>query len=317
MITNFTEKESQITIEQLYCSAQSGGKVHGYLILLSVINTFLSITAFLGNTLILVALRKETSLHPPSKLLYRNLAISDLCVGIIVEPAAVSYWISEVIERSDICLYALDLAYVTSYVLCSLSLGTTTFISLDRLLALLLGLRYRQVVTLKRIYLTITFLWAISSFAATTYLVSPVAHPWFGNIGLPLCLAISIFSYTKIFLTLRYNHIQPQQHVAQAKSTQATPVNVAIYKKAVVSALWIQMTLVVCCLPFFFALVITPQGDPLPYYIARQFGLVFLYLNSSLNPMLYCGNSKKSDKQWKTHSGKFPVGFCNCISTSC
>ena len=243
MITNFTDKESQITIEQLYCSAQLGGKVHGYLILLSVINTLLSITAFLGNTLILVALHKETSLHPPSKLLYRNLAISDLCVGIIVEPAAVSYWISEAIERSDICLYALDLAYVTSYVLCSLSLGTTTFISVDRLLALLLGLRYRQVVTLKRIYLTITFLWAISSFAATTYLVSPVAHPWFGNIGLSLCLAISIFSYTKILF-------------------------------------------VVC--RFFFALVITPQGDPLPYYIARQYGAVFLYLNSSLNPMLYC-----------------------------
>ena len=299
MKTNFTGKESEITIEQLYCSAQLGGKVHGYLILLSVINTFLSITAFLGNTLILVALHKETSLHPPSKLLYRNLAISDLCVGIIVEPAAVSYWISEVIERSDICLYALDLAYVTSYVLCSLSLGTTTFISLDRLLALLLGLRYRQVVTLKRIYLTMTFLWAIASFAATTYFVSPVAHPWFGNIGLSLCLAISIFSYTKIFLTLRYNHIQPQQHVLQARSNQASPLNMAIYKKAVVSALWIQMTLVVCCLPFFFALVITPQGDPLPYYIARQFGAVFLYLNSSLNPMLYCWKIKEVRKAVK------------------
>ena len=58
MITNFTEKESQITIEQLHCS----GKVHGYLILLSVINIFLSITAFLGNTLILTALHKETPL---------------------------------------------------------------------------------------------------------------------------------------------------------------------------------------------------------------------------------------------------------------
>ena len=293
MITNFTGKESQITIDQLYCSAQLGGKVHQYLIVLSVINIFLSITAFLGNILILVALHKETSLHPPSKLLYRNLAISDLCVGIIVEPAAVSYWISEVIERSDICLYALDLAYVTAYVLCSLSLGTTTFISVDRLLALLLGLRYRQVVTLKRTYLTIIFLWAISSFAATTYFVSPVAHPWFGNIGLSLCLAISLFSYTKIFLTLRYNHIQPQQHVSQAQSNQATQLKTAIYKKAVVSALWIQITLVVCCLPFFFALIITPQGDPLPYYVARQFGAVFIYLNSSLNPLLYCWKIKE------------------------
>ena len=53
------------------------------------VNISVSITAFLGNTLILVALQKEPSLHPPSKLLYRNLAITDLCVGMIAEPVYV------------------------------------------------------------------------------------------------------------------------------------------------------------------------------------------------------------------------------------
>ena len=93
-LTNFTEDDSK-TLEELSCSAESIRGVDGKLIFLSALNTFLSITAFLGNTLILVALHKETSLHPPSKLLYRNLAISDLCVGIIAEPLAVAYWTSE------------------------------------------------------------------------------------------------------------------------------------------------------------------------------------------------------------------------------
>ena len=35
--------------------------------ILSVFNIFLSITASLGNVLILVSLHKETSLHPPTK----------------------------------------------------------------------------------------------------------------------------------------------------------------------------------------------------------------------------------------------------------
>ena len=39
----------------------------------SAFNILLSITATLGNSLILVALHKESSLHPPSKLLYRCL----------------------------------------------------------------------------------------------------------------------------------------------------------------------------------------------------------------------------------------------------
>ena len=83
--TNVTEDENQKTFMELFCLGEFIRGVDGELIFLSALNIFLSITAFLGNTLILVALHKETSLHPPSKLLYRNLAITDLCVGIIVE----------------------------------------------------------------------------------------------------------------------------------------------------------------------------------------------------------------------------------------
>ena len=90
-VTNFTEDENQKTFSELFYSAKYIRGVDGEYIFLSSLNVFLSITAFLGNTLILVALHKETSLHPPSKLLYRNLAITDLCVGIIVEPLAVAY----------------------------------------------------------------------------------------------------------------------------------------------------------------------------------------------------------------------------------
>ena len=103
--TNFTEDENQKTFTELWCSAEFLRSVDGELIFLSALNIFLSITAFLGNTLILVALHKETSLHPPSKLLYRNLAITDLCVGIIVEPLYVTYWTSVENRRWDSCYY--------------------------------------------------------------------------------------------------------------------------------------------------------------------------------------------------------------------
>ena len=294
MLTNSTGEENPKTNEQLYCSAELTGRVHIHLIFLAVINIFLSITAFLGNTLILAALRKESSLHPPSKLLYRNLAITDLFVSIIVEPLSVIYWISEATERWNICHYSLDLRYVTTFVLCSASLMTMTSISVDRLLSLLLGLRYRQVVTLKRIYTTITILWAIAIVSATTYFVNAYVTSWLGNIGISLCLAISIFSYTKIFLTLRHNHIQPQEHVSRAQSTQATPLNLARYRKAVSSALWLQLTLVVCYLPYAVVVIVTPQGKlSLPYYLPRQFGVTVIYINSSLNPLLYCWKIKE------------------------
>ena len=121
-----------------------------------MLNIFLSITAFLGNTLIahiLVALHKETSVHSQSKLLYRNLAITDLCVGIIAEPLLVAYLMSLVKQRWDIC-NELDYAGLAiGAILCSVSLFTLTAISVDRLLALSLGLRYRRVATLRKAYL--------------------------------------------------------------------------------------------------------------------------------------------------------------------
>ena len=294
MLTNLTGEGNNKTIEQQYCSAELSEKAHTYLIFLSVINMFLSITAFLGNTLILVALRKESSLHPPSKLLYRNLAITDLCVGIIVGPFSAAYWISEAMERWDICFYALHLSSMISSVLCVVSLLTLTAISIDKLLALLLGLRYRQIVTLKKTYVVMLIFWVCSIVAAAMYIVNTLVTSWWANMVTFLCLVTSIFSYTKIFLTLRYNSIQPQEQISQAQSTQATPLNMARYRKAASSALWVQVTLVVCYLPYFVAVVLTPHGElPFPTYLARQFGVTILFLNSSLNPLLYCWKIKE------------------------
>ena len=169
--TNFTDDENQKKFIELWCSAQFIRSVDGKLIFLSALNIFLSISAFLGNTLILVALHKETSLHTSSKLLYRNLAIADLCDGITAEPLAVAYWISVVNKRWNICHYTiLAMGFFVS-TLCGVSLLTSTAISVDRLLALLLGLRYRQVVTLRRTCIIAFGFWFLSIVVSSTFTV--------------------------------------------------------------------------------------------------------------------------------------------------
>ena len=149
-ITNLTGGGLQTrTVKELVCSPTLTAGIHQKLIYLSAVNIFLSLTAFLGNTLILLALHKESSLHPPSKLLYRCLATTDLCVGLVFQPLGATSWMSGDHEHWSLCRYASDAGYITGYALCSVSLLTLTAISVDRLLALSLGLRYRQVVTLK------------------------------------------------------------------------------------------------------------------------------------------------------------------------
>ena len=288
-LKNFTEDENHRTIPELFCSAEFVRGVKSELIFLSALNIFFFVTAFLGNTLILVALHKETSLHPPSKLLYRNLAITDLCVGIIVEPWAVTYWTSVVNERWDICYYAERAGDYSGSILCAVSLLTVTAISVDRLLALLLGLRYRQVVTFRRTCITVTGFWILSIVGASTLFFNLRITSWCLYIVSALCLVTTIFAYAKIFVTLRQNQIHVQSHAAQGQPSQAIPLNIARYRKAVYSALWVQGTLVVCYLPLSIVDALTPQrGISLSVYLARQFAGTILFSNSSLNPLLYC-----------------------------
>ena len=177
--TNFSSSRSHTkSLEELLCSLSLlGGFQQQQLICFLAVDILLCITAFDGNSLILVALHKESSLHPPSKLLYRCLATIDLLVGLVAQPLHALSWMSVVQEQWILCQNARDAAYITSYVLILVSLMTMTMtsISVDRLLALLLGLRYKQIVTLKRTYIIVTTLWVftlVASFSAIFYLLT-------------------------------------------------------------------------------------------------------------------------------------------------
>ena len=282
------------SIREFYCSANVTARVHDELIVLLVLNTFLFITAFLGNTLILVALHKESSLHPPSKLLLRSLAITDLLVGIIVEPLYVAYLMSVKSKRWYICYNVYVALFIASYILCAVSLLVLTAISVDRLLALWLGLRYRQVVTLRRAYITVIVMWVLPIVATTSYIWNPQLLSLLLYIHLSLCLSIIIFSYMKIFFMLR--HYQIQVTVAQEQPRQAIPLNIARYRKAVYSALWVQVILFICYLPFGITQALTDLKSvrfSSSVYLAKTFSFTFVFLNSALNPLLYCWKIKE------------------------
>ena len=111
-------------------------------------NIFLAFTATLGNTLILIALHKVSSIHPPTKSLLRCLAMTDFCVGVIVQPLFTAFLMG--ISRENWRIIYLAWSFF-DFTFCGLSLTTATAISVDRLLALLLGLSYRHTVTLRRV----------------------------------------------------------------------------------------------------------------------------------------------------------------------
>ena len=75
--------------------------VHHYpIIFISTLDIPLSIIAFVGNILIIVALQKVSSLYPPSKHLLGCLASTDLGVGLIHIPYEVESICLEITRRT-------------------------------------------------------------------------------------------------------------------------------------------------------------------------------------------------------------------------
>lgn len=286
--TNLTRDGKQTeSFSQQLCSASLTDGLHGELIFIAALDTILSLTAFFGNTLILVALHQRSSLHPPSKVLFSCLATTDLCVGLVVQPIHVSYLISLVHEKWDFCPYAVASHFVACYTLSGVSLLTVTAKSVDRLLALSLRLRYRQIVTLKRTSVVVVVFWVVSILAATSYLINDLVTFWYGYIAISLCVMITISSYTKIALTLRRHQKQIRNRTQQAG--RGVPLNILRYREMVSGVLWVQLALVVCYLPYCIVSARFRCGrQSASYFLAWEMTITLAYLNSSLNPFLYC-----------------------------
>ena len=187
------------------------------------------------------------------------------------------------------CRWTNHAIFIAGYALCSVSLLTMTAISADRLLALLLGLRYRQIVTVKRIHVILTTFWIATGVVALCQSLNYHIIFWYGFLVTVSCLMISFASYTKIFRALSHHRTQIQDHAQQSPS-QPNALNIALYRKAVYSTLWVQLALFVCYLPSCIVIVLYTFGK----ISATHFNVigtvmgVLVSFNSTLNPFLYC-----------------------------
>ena len=87
------------TFVELLCTPSFASGLHQRFTFFSPVYILLSITPFVTNSLILVALHKESSLHPPFKLHYHSIATTDLLVGLVAQPLYATYWMSSVQEH--------------------------------------------------------------------------------------------------------------------------------------------------------------------------------------------------------------------------
>ena len=109
--------------------------------------------------------------------------------------------------------------------------------------------------------------------------------------------------------TLR--HRQVQGHVQQPNETNQ--LNIARYKKAMSTAIWLQLAVVACYLPHGIVVAsVTSNGLSSPFLHASNYTVTLVYLNSSLNPILYCWKIEEIRQAVKDTIRQL---LCHCFST--
>ena len=151
------------------------------------------------------------------------------------------------------------------------------------------GTEYKETVTLRRTYIILAIVWVANLISNLFSHLNFRITFWCSIIGISSCLVISIASYTKIFRAL--NHHQAQiQDFAQQPPSQPNVLNMTRYRKAVYSALWVQLALVVCYVPqFTVGIMISLSKKRFSnLFILHGMANVLVFFNSTLNPFLYC-----------------------------
>ncbi len=111
----------------------------------------LCIIIIVENALILVSIARTPSLILPSNILLLNLALTDLCVGVIVQPLYIAWRFVQCTNKTGINLGILSNVHAYfGNVLCAVSISNVTLLTIDRYLAVHLHLRYKELVTVKR-----------------------------------------------------------------------------------------------------------------------------------------------------------------------
>ena len=196
---------------------------------------------------------------------------------------------------------------------CGVSVFASAALSVDRLLALFLGLRYRHVVTLKRARAVLACGCLASLLMVLVWYFTGKFNTFIMEIFFTLFPSISLFSYTKIVLRLRQHQSSVRDNVQQGQAnTGGIPLNLEQYKKTVVSIALVQLTLFICYFPSTIVFILIRLGRIPPgiVFIFSSYFTTLVFLNSSLNPFLYCWRIKEIRQAVKVTIRR----CCTCLS---
>ena len=258
-------------------------------------NAFLLFTALVLNIITIRALRKISSFPKALKTLLLSVAISDLGVGLLIQPLYIAGVIMTIDQSANKRLhYALYTAQrLFGFLLCTASFLAIIALTVDRFFAIHLHLRYKELVTYKRVVAVVISFWVVCpciSLFALNRILEKVLAIITATIG-AVCLITTGLIYCKIYSIVRHHtnqiHALQLQHVAQNQNGELA--NAARLKKTALATFYVYVVFVVCFLPYICVkAAYRIYGESKLRLHLLYYSTTLVNLNSSLNPLIYC-----------------------------
>ena len=272
---------------------QKGQQLFSSYLVTCILNAFLCYTTIMLNIVTIQAIRKTSSLSKNLKTLLLSLAVSDLGVGLVVQPLNIVHLVIEMGQNNENnpAYNTTNTAFVipTNLFIFTSFFGVMALI-VDRFLAIHLHLRYQELLTHKRVVGVVISVWVLSTVFSLAWLWIPknITYILF-VIGSTVSFITATFFSVKIYLAVRRhtNHIQALHANLETQNGQ---MQGARKRKFAIAAVYVYLVFFVCYLPnicVLHAIAFTSTISIVTKSL-RLYTLTLVFLNSSLNPLIYC-----------------------------
>ena len=257
------------------------------------ISSFLCYTAIMLNIVTMYAIRRTSSLPKTLRTLLLSLAVSDVGVGLVNQPFYTSILIKWIQQSNSGC-NTYKVFHIITYLFSLASFLGVVAVSVDRFLAIHLHLRYQELVTHKRVVSVVISIWVISAFLPfSIFAVSLYIYSYIMVILDVLGAVLITIVYIRIYLAVRQHKNQIQVLQVQQVAHADQLANLSSLIKSTVGIFYVYFVFLVCYLLYLISLVVTKVNGPSVVLKGFSvFSLTVVFLNSSLNPVIYCWKMK-------------------------
>ena len=254
-----------------------------------IFNSFLTYTAVMLNIVTIYALHKASTIAKPLKMLLLHLAFSDLAVGLFGQPLYISLLVKWLQIETPSCDVYLMLS-IYGYVFISTSFLGMVAVSMERFLAVHLHLRYQELVTHKRVVTVVISIWVFSVLLSSITLWGPRStRDAVSLVIAAVGLILTFVSYIRIYLTVRRHKNQIQSIQIRGEAQSDAMKNFAARIKSTVGIFYVYFLFMICFLPSLISsAAIRIFGSSIVLKRFHLLSVTLIYLNSSLNPVIYC-----------------------------